>query len=94
MDSKPKYLPLEKAFRHKGNLMRHMATHGTGANGEPILVKSEDNDSDRYVVVVVDGGDEQEEEYEDEGDEMELEEVLEEENVIDESESYTLTESE
>lgn len=60
------------------------------------MVKSEGNDDqdDQYVVVEViqDGTEEQ---YEDEGDELELEDEEEmDEEILEETESYTLTESE
>lgn len=82
-----------KAFRHKGNLMRHMASHETTRAEETILVKGENSSGDNYVVVEViqDGTEEQ---YEDEGDEMDMieGEEMDEEEIIDESENYTLTE--
>jgi len=87
-----------KAFRHKGNLMRHMAQHENGQT-EPgttkiVRVKGEngnagDEGSDNYVVVEVlqDGAEIQ---YDDEL-ELDAEQIGEEMEV--DSENYTLTES-
>lgn len=84
-----------KAFRHKGNLMRHVASHD-GQGEVRARVKTESGEElldDQYVVVEViqDGSEEQ---YEDEGDELDLEEDELDEEIIEESENYTLTESE
>lgn len=59
-----------KAFRHKGNLMRHMTQHDPENKNTKIMhVKSESGDGNFVVVELIQ--DDQEEEYDDEIDEME-----------------------
>lgn len=82
-----------KAFRHKGNLMRHIASHEGNSVARVKTESGEEMLEDQYVVVelIQDGTEEQ---YEDEGDDFELEEdEMDGEEIIEENENYTLTES-
>ena len=83
-----------KAFRHKGNLMRHMASHDMQGESSTtsVRVKGEEDVDENYVVVeVIQGAEEQ---YEDEGSDLELEDDLGEEmhDIVEEND-YTLAES-
>jgi hypothetical protein len=86
-----------KAFRHKGNLMRHMVQHEGGNSDErkaKYVVKGEpDGDRRGYVVVEVINDDE-EIEYDDGEYELDPEQMGEEMVEADETETFNLVEGE